>query len=97
MTERVEARPGRVYLLDQRLELTAAQVAGLDRVAVPVGEHERRRVLIVQRGEIGAQAVDEGAGNRISRLPYFVFGGSIRPLTIAQRTQTSGAEPSICK
>src|SRR5260221_8487700 len=60
VTERVEARPRSVYLLDQRLEPAATEVAGLDRVAVPVGEHERRGVLIVQRGEIGAQAVDEG-------------------------------------
>jgi hypothetical protein len=50
---------GASTFLDDRLQAAAAQVAGLDHVAVPVRERERRRVLVGLCRQMAAQPVDE--------------------------------------
>lgn len=58
----MKARPGGVDLLHERLEVAAKKVAVLQGVAIPVREDERSRVLILLRGEMGAQPINERGG-----------------------------------
>lgn len=55
VAERMEAGPGGVDLLYERLEDAAAEVAGVERTAHLAGEGEGGRVLIGLGGEVGAQ------------------------------------------
>src|SRR5260221_8956016 len=64
VAERVKARPGGVDLLHDRLEVPAEKVAVLQNVAVPVREGQRGLVLVLLRGEVGAQPIDERSGQR---------------------------------
>jgi len=55
VAERVEAGPGRVNLLGERLEDAAAEVAGGERASHFAGEGEGGRVLIGLSDKVGAQ------------------------------------------
>lgn len=59
VAERMEARPRGASLLDEGLEDTGAEVAGVERGAGVVGKEDRRGVLIGLGGEVGAEVCGE--------------------------------------
>jgi hypothetical protein len=59
VAERVEAGPGGVDLIRERLEDAAAEVAWVERATCFAGESESGRILIGLGGEVGAQLCRE--------------------------------------
>lgn len=55
VAECVEACPGGVGLLSERLENAAAEIVGIERAACFAGEGEGGRALIGLSGEVGSQ------------------------------------------
>lgn len=88
VAEGVEAGPGGAGLLDEGLEDTGPEVAGIERGAGVVGEEDRRRVLIGLGGEVAAEPC--GEGGREADLAAAVLG--LRGLGAAVNDRATDAD-----